>query len=342
MASSALHAAFGALEMPAEPCREPHGQAVSALEFTVQTDVVRSAHGVPALQAELERRKAPSQPRQARARVEGVRPAQELPAQAQDQDASQARASIAPSREPSTVATVDLSPSAAARSLIDVRAASGAMHVRDAASTKSTASKSDSSADLTNYLARAAGNKALSRADDPLLEQTPEGYAFSGNGFRARIDRDGSVHFLDRYVSGTNFDLTAWAEHMAGNDPYRSERRWFLERTAALRDQLAHALLRERLHQAETEVATKLQTIWSDPEKSLARQKFETFELWDECSDDEIGLRCREIVEAYVAEHCPLGSVCAVTAEDLSVFNAQRRTRAAFAPYQRRSAPVPL
>jgi hypothetical protein len=86
------------------------------------------------------------------------------------------------------------------------------------------------------------------------------GYAYKGRGFDATIDADGSVHMKDTFVSlglpfkartapdGTSwtftflefkFDPYSWLDRKIGkNDPYRSERVWFLERTRELRERL--------------------------------------------------------------------------------------------------------
>jgi hypothetical protein len=96
---------------------------------------------------------------------------------------------------------------------------------------------------------------------DPVLKRGPNGgYVFSGNGFTAIISPGGDVEMSDQYGSihiplvpyrtptgewrfsilGGSFRLFEWLDKKFGkNDPYRSERRWFLEKTRELRERLA-------------------------------------------------------------------------------------------------------
>jgi hypothetical protein len=262
--------------------------------------------------------------------------------------AANTSSATASSTQANPAASVDLSPLSAARTGVDVYAAP-----THAPAVFHADERADDGTALNDYLARASLNPTLTRAEDPKLLKTRDGYEFAGNGFDAEIKHDGSVHFADRYgqagfvmkpemrpdgsvnfvILRVSFDLTAWAEHLAGNDPYRSERRWFLERTAELRERLAQAAFRAHAAKAESKLLRALRAIWSATSKGLAWQKRSTFELWDECADDEVGTRCRRIVEAHIGERCPLESACAFTPTDLVMLNQRRKTRRLFAPY---------
>jgi hypothetical protein len=194
----------------------------------------------------------------------------------------------------------------------------------------------------------------------PGLERGSDGsYRFQGTNFRASISRDGQVTFRDTYVGfsrrmtplpapprdrettpdGAQYarstpwlalqfriDLYAWLEKRLGNDPYLSERRWFMERTRVLRESLANRALSRSLR-------TALLRIWSDAGLSLAARKQETFELWNHTSVDESGDVARAAVENFVRERCPVNSSCEFRPGELERFNDKRAHARAFAPY---------
>ena len=97
--------------------------------------------------------------------------------------------------------------------------------------------------------------------DEPVLRPRPEGgYAYIGRGFSAVIEADGNLRMDDRFgtiyfpfqpfqtadgewrvaLFGGTFRLFDWLDKKIGkNDPYLSERRWFLAQTRELRERLA-------------------------------------------------------------------------------------------------------
>ena len=104
--------------------------------------------------------------------------------------------------------------------------------------------------------------------DEPVLYPGPKGgYVYTGKGFQATIGPDGSLTMRDRFreariplvpyrnergkwrvglALGGSFRLYEWLDRKFGkNDPSLGERRWFLERTRALRERL----LREHAQQ---------------------------------------------------------------------------------------------
>ena len=244
---------------------------------------------------------------------------------------------------------VDISPLAAARGVVDVRAqpvrAEGAPPGPKLAGIP-----------LAAYLESTTGMPSMgSRADDPALRRKRGGgYEFESEAFDATIDQDGTVHFDDKYAQaqfilapevlpdGTTptwffrvrYDLEAWLEHLVGNDPYRSQRRWFLERTAALRDKLAREAFKRALERARVSLERSLREVWSDPRRTLAQKKRETFEHWDMNADDEIGALGRGVVEEFVRHRCPEDSACAFTRSERDSFNKLRKSHALFDPYR--------
>jgi hypothetical protein len=200
----------------------------------------------------------------------------------------------------------------------------------------------------------------LEELELPGLERRSDGsYRFQGANFRATISKDGQVTFRDSYVgfsrrmtplpappadkeatpSGARYersppwlalqfriDLHAYLEKRLGNDPYLSERRWFMERTRGLREALSVRAL-------AVSVRSTLLKIWSDAGLSLAARKRETFELWNRTSADESGQFARDAVEAFVRERCPAGSSCAFRPQELKDLNERRAHGEAFSPY---------
>jgi hypothetical protein len=179
-----------------------------------------------------------------------------------------------------------------------------------------------------------------------LVQKSDGSFAYTGRGFNARIDARGGLRITDKfrrtsfvleskpldevnwvtYFLRTSFDLLARLDKAFGNDPFRSERRDFLERTRDLRMALLERNAGHALERA-------LHTIWTGAHTSPQQRKQETFALWAECSDDEYGERVRSRIEAYVRERCPVGSVCEYTPEELARLKAQRGGKRAFAPY---------
>lgn len=171
---------------------------------------------------------------------------------------------------------------------------------------------------LNALLAEAQRNTALSRSPDPVLERHANGsYSFVGNGIKATIDADGRVHFHDSYISGFHFDLNAWLEHLANNDPYRSERRWFLERTQALRDQLANASKMAAARLTGKALERALAGVWTNPSLSCERRREETRKFWEAASSGNEPQAQRATIEDFLRQRSAHHPTCPCTAEDL-------------------------
>ena len=171
---------------------------------------------------------------------------------------------------------------------------------------------------LNALLAEAQRNTALSRAPDPVLDHHADGsHTFVGNGIKATIDPDGRVHFHDSYISGLHFDLNAWMEHLAHNDPYRSERRWFLERTAALREQLANESKATAARLTGKALERALSNVWTNHALSCERRQQETWRFWEASSASRDPQAQRATIENFVRQRCAQHPTCPWTVEAL-------------------------
>ncbi len=214
------------------------------------------------------------------------------------------------------VRALDLSPRAVA---------SGFVHASQSAATGSVTAES---------AGRTAGSAAQADqvAVPGLLKRESDGtFSYKGTGFQAKVARDGSVSMRNSHggftKNGASFDLAGMLESAAGNDPYRSERKAFMEATRALRDQL-----RERADVAA--LRRQLKQIRQRPGLSMAARKNATFEAWDQMSEDEVGLSGRRAVERFIREFYAEPDFSAYTQAELQQLNARRHSRRLFAPYR--------
>lgn len=229
--------------------------------------------------------------------------------------------------------------------------ADGAAHVAPGATVHEPHASTPSDAGSARPSSVAQGMKATSpstvTADAPQLTRQSNGtYTYRGRGFDAVVDTNGTVHMRDVFarsrltlkpmvaLSGewvvsffeSKYDIMGWLERKKGNDPYRSERRWFFERTHALREQLAFRAVADRM-------ARVLNGLWAQAGLDFAERKRRTFALWDEAGEDEFGALCRARVLEFVRARCPPGTTLGFSEEELRQLNGKRRSRALFAPY---------
>jgi hypothetical protein len=167
------------------------------------------------------------------------------------------------------------------------------------------------------------------------LERKKDGsFVYTGRGLNARIDTQGGLTLKDKFFKAEfifepaqldehtwvthffriTFDLFARIDKAFGNDPHRSERREFLEQTLELR-----TLLLERY--AEGALERTLEGLWKLAKMSVREKKERLFSLWSECSHDRFGEKARRRIEAFVREHCPPGSACDYSDEELVRLN---------------------
>ena len=78
---------------------------------------------------------------------------------------------------------------------------------------------------------------------------------------------------LDFPILRGGFDLTDWAERVVGNDPYRYEKKKYLEATRAEREKMARAALRDLLRDAVLAAPAILRSIWRDDSLTTAEKR---------------------------------------------------------------------
>lgn len=179
-----------------------------------------------------------------------------------------------------------------------------------------------------------------------LVPKSDGSFLYTGRGFNARIDANGGLTITDRFSRASvvldpqPLDEHNWVvwffrvttglldrlDKAFGNDPFRSERREFLEKTRDLR----MAVLERNTVQA---LERALHAIWSAASRSPKQKRQAIFSLWAQCSADAYGARARRRIEQYVRERCPRGSACEYPPGELRALNAGRAAEHSFAPY---------
>ncbi|MET0284374.1 MAG: hypothetical protein ABW352_07885 [Polyangiales bacterium] len=208
---------------------------------------------------------------------------------------------------------------------------------------------------LTEHAVHDVAHAAM-RPWDLFLQPLPEGkYRYRGFGFDAVILDDGRVEFRDRGavhlrvaqlldermlpknkpVPVLSFgNLDDFFAKLSGNDPHASERRTFLTKTRALREQLHEQHEQRILDRAHAELSTRLTRIANEADRmGLERAQDAVFALWDACSDDGVGDQTRVYIERFVRERCAVGEPCAFDDAALERVNTHRQSKRAFAPY---------
>jgi hypothetical protein len=183
-------------------------------------------------------------------------------------------------------------------------------------------------------------------------------YHYRGLGFDAVIQADGGVRFRGKdgvhlafipamLVTGhsaATFGVAVGRELFSprkARDPHASERRTFLDRTRALRTHLYQHALRAALARADQQLTLTLANLEVQLERGNDRNARATlFELWDECSEDELGAVARARVERFVREHCVPGTPLGYEADELAALNARRASKAPFEPFAAAAAPA--
>lgn len=167
-------------------------------------------------------------------------------------------------------------------------------------------------------------------------------YMYKGKAFHARIARDGRVSFDDKSIrdfkglSG-GFDITDLLMRAKGDDPYRAEKKAFMDTTEAMRKKMAQAALKERVQESLAQVPGRLHQIWRDVRMTPAERRRLIYETWKDAAEsdstvDDAGREACATVEAFVRRYLPAGSEDAYTDEELQRYN--RGQKLAFAPYR--------
>ena len=151
-----------------------------------------------------------------------------------------------------------------------------------------------------------AGSKGyLSERDPPKLRRRSDGtYYYRGHVFEAIVEADGSVSFDDeqgRFTGlGAVFDLTDHYLRKRGEDPYREEKRWFLESTTEFRDELAQRWRDRHLRRALLRVRTRLIRIAQDAVLSEEEKSERIRSILEDTASDEAGEGARAVVRQFL------------------------------------------
>lgn len=183
----------------------------------------------------------------------------------------------------------------------------------------------------------------LSPRPPPRLRRQNDGsYRYQGISFNAHVERSGHVAFEEVKGSAAlaplaivgTFDLTDTIEHeLLGKERYSSEKRWFLEQTAALRAELADSARAEERMAGRRALELELERIVSDPATGSEQKRAQVFALWQECGDDEQARQTQRSVEAFVRRRMPQGSRLGYAEDELRHLNETRIGLRAFLPY---------
>jgi hypothetical protein len=186
--------------------------------------------------------------------------------------------------------------------------------------------------------------------DDLHLE--PDGHGgYNGRrpGFRFGIDRDGTLHFADKppvevtaiflFGLAAVFDLTDVILRMHGDDPYSYDKSLVMSLTRPMRERMTDADRTQRLAGALRALPRELTALWRRPDLAAPARRALLFALWDDLAEtgDDPELRAaseaRTLLLDFVRAELPAGSPQAFTPDELARWNAERKSRAAFAPY---------
>ncbi|HEU4611993.1 MAG TPA: hypothetical protein VFS15_07940 [Kofleriaceae bacterium] len=162
--------------------------------------------------------------------------------------------------------------------------------------------------------------------------------------FRARFNPDGTIAALDdkanlqRKGLGASFDVSDAIMRSKGIDPYSSYKLKVLDETRDERVAIGKRYRTQQLAQSRQHMQKNLARLWATTH-DLAARKQGLFELWDDCAETgsaELvagGTSARTYLIGVIRAKLPAGSTEAFTADELARLNKQRRSRAAFRPY---------
>lgn len=135
------------------------------------------------------------------------------------------------------------------------------------------------------------------------------------------------------------FDLTDFVMRRAGMDPYSSAKARLLDESREHRAEMRVRANAEDTRNALALLTGHLDEIWRDGARTPEERRRAMFDLWDECAEDgadavvEASHLVRVSIESYIRRTLPAGSAHAYSPDELRTLNAQRRSRARFAPY---------
>jgi len=148
----------------------------------------------------------------------------------------------------------------------------------------------------------------LSRREPPRLQRHRDGtYRYRGQAFKAIVEKDGSVVFDDKYRQGATlrFDITDAMMRRRGQDPYRVEKKWFLEGTAAFREELTERYRAKLTLIALRKLRRRLLHISEDGMLSDREKSARVIAMFQDTTDDETGAAARSEIAEFVADRMP-------------------------------------
>lgn len=132
---------------------------------------------------------------------------------------------------------------------------------------------------------------------------------------------------------GGAFDITSYLHRKYVGDPYASRKRKLLDDTREERVALGTAHRAEQAARSAELMRNNLDRLWAVEQRPIARRAA-LFELWDECGEDEAGMRARAVVIGWIRAKLPADSADAFTAGELEALQARRTSTQAFTPYE--------
>ena len=189
---------------------------------------------------------------------------------------------------------------------------------------------------MERMLADGANAGPFHPTDPPHLVARPDGsLTWHGPNFGVVIRPDGEIEFSDE----ASLQYDPWTGEgsfcieCAFMDPYADEREWFVEATAAVREEREDRARAEREARALRRLDGRMAALWQSPHGSPAERRRRLFDLWDESAEDERGRAARDLVLRFIRDNLPEGSEDAFGRYELATLNASRQSAARFAPY---------
>ncbi len=155
---------------------------------------------------------------------------------------------------------------------------------------------------------RAGDPSYLSTRDPPKLQRNKDGtYRYKGHAFKALVTEDGSVEFDDGYKQGSTvvFDMTDMMLRRRGEDPYRVEKRWFMEGTEELRADLLRRWQAKQLRAALVSLRGALIRIYENDQLTESQKASRVIAMFQDTANDEAGEAARSAIATFVSENMP-------------------------------------
>jgi len=167
---------------------------------------------------------------------------------------------------------------------------------------------SDVDAKPSNYFEGVGDKTYLTRREPPKLQRHRDGtYHYQGQAFKAIVAEDGSVEFDDGSRQGSKlaFDLTDMLLRRRGKDPYRMEKRWFLESTEELRDHLLELWRAKLERRAILKLRGRLIRIFEDDTLTDRQKAAHVIAMFQDTADGDAGIAARSAIVEFVADSMP-------------------------------------